>query len=163
MYIKKSNYKFHPKYTTKEKEEIALLYINNEMRATQIVKEFNLANNNVLYRWVKQYKEFGKIFETRGKTTKFNNPNKGRPKKYPEKPLEELSKKEPKSNIDKVAIETITSQFKFNKLRYEHMKAYKEKIINGLKNIQSNFEKCYVENNGKISGYGINERVANTK
>ena len=94
MYIKKSNYKFHPKYTTKEKEEIALLYINNEMGATQIVKEFNLANNNVLYRWVKQYKEFGKIFETRGKTTKFNNPNKGRPKKYPEKPLEELSKEE---------------------------------------------------------------------
>ena len=91
MYIKKSNYKFHPKYTTKEKEEIALLYINNEMGATQIVKEFNLANNNVLYRWVKQYKEFGKIFETRGKTTKFNNPNKGRPKKYPEKSLEELS------------------------------------------------------------------------
>ena len=94
MYIKKSNYKFHPKYTTKEKEEIALLYINNEMGATQIAKEFNLANNNVLYRWVKQYKEFGKIFETRGKTTKFNNPNKGRPKKYPEKPLEELSKEE---------------------------------------------------------------------
>ena len=94
MYIKKSNYKFHPKYTTKEKEEIALLYINNEMGATQIVKEFNLANNNVLYRWVKQYKEFGKIFETRGKTTKFINPNKGRPKKYPEKPLEELSKEE---------------------------------------------------------------------
>ena len=94
MYIKKSNYKFHPKYTTKEKEEIALLYINNEMGATQIVKEFNLANNNALYRWVKQYKEFGKIFETRGKTTKFNNPNKGRPKKYPEKPLEELSKEE---------------------------------------------------------------------
>ena len=94
MYIKKSNYKFHPKYTTKEKEEIALLYINNEMGATQIVKEFNLANNNVLYRWVKQYKEFGKIFETRGKATKFNTPNKGRPRKYSEKPLEELSKEE---------------------------------------------------------------------
>ena len=94
MYIKKSNYKFHPKYTTKEKEEIALLYINNEMGATQIVKEFNLANNNVLYRWVKQYKEFGKIFETRGKATKFNTPNKGRPRKHSEKPLEELSKEE---------------------------------------------------------------------
>ncbi len=94
MYIKKSNYKFHPKYTTKEKEEIALLYINNEMGATQIVKEFNLANNNVLYRWVKQYEEFGKIFETRGKATKFNNPNKVRPRKFSEKPLEELSKEE---------------------------------------------------------------------
>ena len=94
MYIRKSNYKFHPKYTTKEKEKIALLYINHEMGTTQIVKEFNLANNNVLARWVKQYKEFGKIFETRGKATKFNTPNKGRPRKYPEKSLEELSKEE---------------------------------------------------------------------
>ena len=94
MYIRKSNYKFHPKYTTKEKEKIALLYINHEMGTTQIVKEFNLANNNVLARWVKQYKEFGKIFETRGKATKFNTPNKGRPRKHPEKPLEELSKAE---------------------------------------------------------------------
>ena len=94
MYIRKSNYKFHPKYTAKEKEKIALLYINHEMGTTQIVKEFNLANNNVLARWVKQYKEFGKIFETRGKATKFNTPNKGRPRKYPEKSLEELSKEE---------------------------------------------------------------------
>ena len=94
MYIRKSNYKFHPKYTTKEKEKIALLYINHEMGTTQIVKEFNLANNKVLARWVKQYKEFGKIFETRGKATKFNTPNKGRPRKYPEKSLEELSKEE---------------------------------------------------------------------
>ena len=83
-----------PKYTNEEKVKIVLLYLNHEMGTTQIVREFNLACNKVLSRWVKQYKEFGKIFETRGKTTKFNNPNKGRPKKYPEKPLEELSKKE---------------------------------------------------------------------
>ena len=31
MYIEKSNYKFHPKYTTEEKEKIALLYINQEI------------------------------------------------------------------------------------------------------------------------------------
>ena len=94
MYIRKSNNKIHTKYTNEEKEKIVLLYLNNEMGTTQIVREFNLAGNKVLSRWVKQYKEFGKIFETRGKTTKFNNPNKGRPKKYPEKPLEELSKEE---------------------------------------------------------------------
>lgn len=94
MYIRKSNNKIHTKYTNEEKEKIVLLYLNHEMGTTQIVREFNLANNNVLYRWVKQYKEFGKIFETRGKTTKFNTPNKGRPRKHPEKPLEELSKAE---------------------------------------------------------------------
>lgn len=94
MYIKKSNYKFHPKYTIEEKEKIALLYINQEMGTAQIVREFNLANNKVLSRWVKQYQQYGKIFETRGKATKINNPNKGRPKKYSEKPLEELSKEE---------------------------------------------------------------------
>ena len=94
MYIRKSNNKIHTKYTNEEKEKIVLLYLNHEMGTTQIVREFNLANNNVLYRWVKQYKEFGKIFETRGKATKFNTPNKGRPRKYSEKPLEELSKEE---------------------------------------------------------------------
>lgn len=94
MYIKKANYKFHPKYTTEEKEKIALLYINHEMSTTQIIKEFNLANSNVLYRWVKQYQLYGKIFETRGKVTKLNNPNKGRPRKYSKKSLEELSKNE---------------------------------------------------------------------
>lgn len=94
MYNKKSNYKFHPKYSNEEKEKIALLYINHEMGTTQIVKKFNLANNHVLRRWVKQYKQFGRIFETRGKATKFNNPNKGRSRKYPERPLEELSKEE---------------------------------------------------------------------
>ncbi len=93
MYIKKSNYKFHPKYTNEEKEKIALLYLNHEMGTSQIVREFNLANNKVLLRWAKMYKAYGCIFETRGKTTK-NSPNKGRPRKYPEKPLEELSKEE---------------------------------------------------------------------
>ncbi len=94
MYIKKSSYKFHPKYTNEEKEKIALLYLNHEMRTSQIVREFNLANHKVLLRWAKMYKEYGCIFETRGKATKLENPNKGRPRKQHEKPLEELSKEE---------------------------------------------------------------------
>jgi transposase-like protein len=94
MYIRKSNNKTHTKYTNEEKEKIVLLYLNYEMGINQIVREFNLANSHVLYRWIKQYKEFGKIFETRGKSTKINNPNKGRPRKHSEKPLEELSKEE---------------------------------------------------------------------
>ena len=94
MYIRKSNNNIHAKYTNEEKEKIVLLYLNQEMGPTQIVRQFDLADPNVLYRWVKIYKKYGYIIETRGKDTKFNNPNKGRPRKYPEKPLEELSKEE---------------------------------------------------------------------
>ena len=94
MYIRKSNNKIHAKYTNAEKEKIVLLYLNQEMGPTQIVLQFDLADTNVLYRWVEIYKKYGCIIETRGKATKFNNPNKGRPRKHPEKPLEELSKEE---------------------------------------------------------------------
>ena len=94
MYIRKSNNKIHTKYTNEEKEKIVLLYLNHEMGSTQIVRQFDLADRGTLYGWVKNYKKNGCIIETRGKATKFNTPNKGRPKKYPEKPLEELSKKE---------------------------------------------------------------------
>ena len=94
MYIRKSNNNIHAKYTNEEKEKIVLLYLNQEMGPTQIVRQFDLADSHVLYRWVKIYKKYGCIIETRGKATKFNNPNKGRPRNHPEKPLEELSKEE---------------------------------------------------------------------
>lgn len=94
MYIRKTNNTMHTKYTNEEKEKIVLLYLNHEMSPSSIVKKFDLSDFNTLYRWTKQYKEFGKIFETRGKTTKLENPSKGRPRKHPEKPLEELSKEE---------------------------------------------------------------------
>ena len=94
MYIRKSNNKIHTKYTNEEKEKIVLLYLNHEMGPTQIVRQFDLADRGTLYGWVKNYKKNGHIIETRGKATKFNTTNKGRPKKYTEKPLEELSKEE---------------------------------------------------------------------
>ena len=94
MYIRKSDYKTHIKYTNEEKEKIVLLYLNHQMGVRQIVREFKLYGDQALYRWVKIYKKYGSIIETRGKATKFNNPNKGRPRKHPEKPLEELSKAE---------------------------------------------------------------------
>ena len=94
MYIRKSDYKTHVKYTNEEKEKIVLLYLNHKMGVRQIVREFKLYGDQALYRWVKIYKKYGSIIETRGKATKFNNPNKGRPRKYLEKTLEELSKDE---------------------------------------------------------------------
>ena len=64
------------------------------MSVNQIVREFDLADNKVLYRWIKQYKETGTIVETRGRGNKLEIPNKGRPRKTPEKTLEEMTKEE---------------------------------------------------------------------
>ena len=91
MYIRKSNNKIHAKHTYEEKEKIVLLYLNHQMGVRQIVREFKLYSDQALYRWVKIYKKYGHIIETRGKATKLNTANKGRPRKHPEKPLEELS------------------------------------------------------------------------
>ena len=91
MYIRKSNNKIHAKHTYEEKERIVLLYLNHQMGVRQIVREFKLYSDQALYRWVKIYKKYGHIIETRGKATKLNTPNKGRPRKHLEKPLEELS------------------------------------------------------------------------
>lgn len=84
----------HKVYTTEEKIQIVLLYLDRHMGVTQIVRDFDLANDGVLYRWVKQYKETGTIIEKRGRGTKLEIPNKGRPRKNPEKTLEEMSKEE---------------------------------------------------------------------
>ena len=64
------------------------------MGLTQIVREYDISSVSVFYRWIEDYKKNGCITDGRGKATKYNNPNKGRPRKYPERPLEELSKEE---------------------------------------------------------------------
>jgi transposase-like protein len=84
----------HKVYTTEEKIQIVLLYIDHHMGTYEIVRKYDLADKNVLYRWVKQYEETGTIVETRGRGTKVEIPNKGRPRKTPEKTLEEMSKEE---------------------------------------------------------------------
>ena len=86
--------KKHKVYTTEEKIQIVLLYLDRHMGASQIVREYDLSNYDVLYRWVKQYEETGTIVETRGRGTKVEIPNKGRPRKTLEKTLEEMSKEE---------------------------------------------------------------------
>lgn len=84
----------HKVYTNEEKIQIVLLYLDRHMSVNQIVREFDLADNKVLSRWVKQYKETGTIVETRGRGNKLEIPNKGRPRKTPEKTLEEMTKEE---------------------------------------------------------------------
>lgn len=84
----------HKVYTTEEKIQIALLYIDHHMGTYEIVRKYDLADNKVLYRWVKQYKETGTIIETRGHGTKAEFPNKGRPSIKPKKTLEEMTREE---------------------------------------------------------------------
>ena len=67
MYIRKSNNKIHAKYTNEEKERIVLLYLNHQMGVTQIVREFKLYSDKAVYRWVKIYKKYGHIIETKEK------------------------------------------------------------------------------------------------
>lgn len=94
MYIRKTKNKTHKKYTIEEKNQIVTLYLDQHMGVAEIVKTYDLAKDNILYRWVKQYKEFGTCVDRRGKATKIEIPKKGRPKKIPERPLEEYSKEE---------------------------------------------------------------------
>lgn len=94
MYIRKTINKTHTKYTNEEKEKIVLLYLNKELGVKQIIRKYDIASDSVFYRWVKNYKRNGCIIDGRGQATKDISPNKGRKKKDPSKPLEELSKQE---------------------------------------------------------------------
>ena len=69
-------------WTIKEKNEIVLLYLDNHMSANQLVDKFNMQHSRMLYSWVAQYRKFGTCVDNRGRCTKEQNTNKGRPKKY---------------------------------------------------------------------------------
>lgn len=94
MYIRKTKNKTHKKYTIEEKNQIVTLYLDRHMGVAEIVRTYDLAKDIILYRWVKQYKEFGTCVDRRGKATKIETPKKGRPKKLQERTLEEYSKEE---------------------------------------------------------------------
>ena len=94
MYIRKTNNKTHKKYTIEEKNQIVLLYLDQHVGMSEIVRTYDLSSDIMLYKWVKQYKTYGTCIDGRGKTTKLENPNKGRPRKIPERRLEEYSKEE---------------------------------------------------------------------
>lgn len=94
MYIRKTKNKTHKKYTIEEKNQIVLLYLDQHVGMSEIVRTYDLAGDIMLYKWVKQYKTYGTCIDGRGKATKVENPNKGRPRKTPERTLEEYSKEE---------------------------------------------------------------------
>lgn len=70
----------HPQYTIEQKNEIVKAYLNGEIPWKRIREQFDI-NNGVLERWIRQYREFGTTVDNRGRGTKIEIPNKGRPKK----------------------------------------------------------------------------------
>ena len=94
MYIRKTNNKTHKKYTIEEKNQIVLLYLDHHMGMVEMVRTYDIASKSTLLRWINQYRQYGTCIDERGTTTKIENPKKGRPRKTPERTLEEYSKEE---------------------------------------------------------------------
>ena len=90
MYIAKKNTK---RWSIKEKNEIVLLYLDQHMSRTQILREFNIPSDSMLQRWISQYRKFGSCVDNRGKATHLDCPNKGRPKNK-KKTYQDMSKEE---------------------------------------------------------------------
>ena len=94
MYIRKTNNKTHKKYSIEEKNQIVLLYLDRHMGREELIRTYDIASTSTLQKWIKQYKTYGTCVDRRGKVTKLENPNKGRPRKTSERTLEEFSKEE---------------------------------------------------------------------
>jgi transposase-like protein len=81
----------HTSYSIEEKNQIVLLYLDDQIGIADIVRRYDIGSKSQIYKWVKQYQTSGTVIDLRGKATKADNPRKGRPKKY-EEDLESLSK-----------------------------------------------------------------------
>ena len=81
MERKRTNKKYSPELKLKVVEE----YLSSQGSSGFIADKYALSSGRRVLIWVKQYKRHGEKYfytETRGKTTKAENPKKGRPKKY---------------------------------------------------------------------------------
>jgi len=83
--------KKHKAFSIVEKNQMVLLYLDKHMGVMEIVRKYDIGSRSDLYKWVKQFREFGTCVDTRGKATKKDAPNKGRPRKYNDN-LEDLTK-----------------------------------------------------------------------
>lgn len=87
----------HRQYTIEEKNEIIEMYLSGESAGIKTLAKDLDVGHSMIQSWIKQYQEFGTTVDRRGKGTKEEVPNKGRPKK-PMK-LEDMSKEELISHI----------------------------------------------------------------
>ncbi len=82
----------HRQYTIEEKNEIIEMYLNGQTAGQKTIAKNLGVDPSVVKRWVDQYQEFGTTVDRRGKASKKDNPNIGRPKKTIR--LEDMSKEE---------------------------------------------------------------------
>ena len=80
----------HRQFNIDEKNQIVLLYMDQHMSLSGIIREYEIPYNNLILRWIRQYREFGTCVDRRGKAT---GSKKGRPRKHIER-LEDMSKKD---------------------------------------------------------------------
>jgi len=85
--------KKYTRYSIDEKNSIVKKYLNHEVSVHELVSKYDICDRSTLYRWVKQYRQFGTCVDGRGKAIKKDAPNKGRPNKY-DVNLEDLSKED---------------------------------------------------------------------
>jgi transposase-like protein len=84
--------KKHRQYTIEEKNEIVEMYLAGRTKGIHsLAKDLDTGGLQIRV-WIKQYQEFGTTVDRRGKASKKDNPNKGRPKKAQK--LEDMSKEE---------------------------------------------------------------------
>ncbi len=70
-----------PQYTIEEKNKIVEEYLSGKLGGYRTIAKQLEVSDSVIRRWVLQYQEFGTTVDRRGKATKKDNPNKGRPRK----------------------------------------------------------------------------------
>ncbi|MBI9009002.1 MAG: transposase [Tenericutes bacterium] len=80
-------------FSIEERNQIALLYLDFHMGRAEIMRKYSINSHSQLDRWINQYREFGTCVDRRGKGTKAEIPNKGRPRKHKVK-TEELNREQ---------------------------------------------------------------------
>ncbi|MEF3693276.1 MAG: transposase [Acholeplasmataceae bacterium] len=83
--------KKHKVYTIEQKNEIVRLYLERHLSSRQIMEFYEIGNKSKLDNWISQYRKYGTTVDNRGRGTKLELGNKGRPRKYVED-LNQLSK-----------------------------------------------------------------------
>jgi transposase-like protein len=82
--------KEYPKYTIEEKNKIVEEYLEGSIGRTALREKYSIASDSMLTRWVRQYRETGTTYDSRGK----NSTAGGKPKKSGSLNPEEMTREE---------------------------------------------------------------------
>lgn len=80
--------KTYPKYSIEEKNKIVEEYLEGSIGRVALREKYSISSDSMLTRWVKQYRETGTTYDTRGKNSK------GRSKKSGSLNPEEMTREE---------------------------------------------------------------------